>query len=149
MEKYLLLIFLVDGLIWLRSSVGKLSGGTFPQSLGETLQKFASKNPYPLVKEFLQNVAIPNSQLFGVLTMYGEVLSALAIILGSLALLLQAKDKRMVTVLVAGLLGASFLNLIFWLSSGWTSPSTESLNLLMLVLQVVGVFALVRSDRVR
>ncbi|MBI2600256.1 hypothetical protein HYW43_05050 [Candidatus Daviesbacteria bacterium] len=142
----LILILLAHGLIWLRSSYGKLYGGKFVDELGKTLAFFASKNPYPLVKDFLQNTAIPNSKLFGNLTMWGEFLSALAIILGASYLLIKKSwDNRAAIVLISGLLGGIFLNMVFWLSAGWMSPSTESVNLIMFITQLIGVSVLIKS----
>lgn len=140
------LILLAHGLIWLRSSYGKLSGGKFIDELGKTLTFFAGKNPYPLVKDFLQDIAIPNSKLFGNLTMWGEFLSAMAIIFGTLYLLLKPSAGRgVIAILIAGLLGGAFLNLVFWFSSGWTSVSAESLNLIMFVTQLIGASILIKS----
>lgn len=141
-----MLILLVHGLIWLRSSYSKLYGGKFVDELEKTLVFFASKNPYPLVKDFLQDIAIPNSKLFGNLTMWGEFLSALAIISGTSYLLIRkTPDKKGVIVLIAGLLGGAFLNAVFWFSSGWMSPSTETVNLIMFTTQLIGAVVLIKS----
>lgn len=140
----ILLILLANSLLWVRSSFGKVTEGKFVSGLGGTLTKFASNNPYPFVKDFLQSVAIPNSILFGNLTMWGEVLVAISTIIAVLYLLFQQKSNNLIKLmLVVGLLGGIFLNLIFWSSAGWTSSSTESLNLLMMVVQFFGlIFAL-------
>ncbi|OGE25829.1 hypothetical protein A3C26_04175 [Candidatus Daviesbacteria bacterium RIFCSPHIGHO2_02_FULL_39_12] len=142
----LILILLAHGLIWLRSSYGKLAGGRFVDELGKTLTFFAGKNPYPFVKDFLTNTAIPNSKLFANLTMWGELLSALAIIAGASILLIKKSwDKKAAAVLISGLLGGMFLNAVFWLSSGWTSPSAENINLIMFATQLIGAAALFRN----
>ena len=147
-NRLLQLLILVNGLIWLRSSYGKVTGGTFVGTLGETLGKFASKNPYPPVKDFLQNTAIPNSQMFGLLTMWGELLSALVITGGIIYLLASPKGNKMVSSLVAlGLIGGMFLNVIFWFAAGWTSPSTDSLNLLMFVMQFLGLVWVMQGQK--
>ncbi|MBI4037034.1 hypothetical protein HY385_01280 [Candidatus Daviesbacteria bacterium] len=141
--KYLWWIILASGLIWLRSSVSKFSSGNFVENLGGTLTKFASKNPYPFYKNFLENVAVLNSQIFGLLTLWGEFLIAISLVGGAIILLINPGKLKTVKVpLMVGLLGGAFLNLIFWLASGWTSPSTDSLNLLMLVVQVIAFIAL-------
>lgn len=137
-NKPLLIIFLSIGLMWLRSSYGKFAAGNFPSVLGGTLSKTADKNPYPFFKQFLTNVAIPNSQIFGLLTQWGELLSALAITVGAVWLLI-GPNKLASWILLAGLIGGAFLNLIFWLGFGYTSPSTDSLNLLMFVVQIIGI----------
>lgn len=140
-----MLIILFNGLIWARSSLGKFAGGTFVDGLGATLGKFASKNPYPWFKDFLEGVAIPGSQFFGQLVLWGEALVAISVTLGALYLLLNKKaDKTVLFLFALGLLGGALMNLFFWLASGYTSPSTDGLNLVMLVTQLVGAAYIIR-----
>lgn len=141
-NKSLLFIILVNGLIFLRSSWGKFADDKFANGLAGTLAKFASKNPYPFYKSFLESVAIPNSQLFAVLTMTGELFAALTLVLGSIYLLLNKKNQKnqfVTLVLRLGLVVGLFLNVSFWLASAWTSPSTDGLNLLMAVVQLIAL----------
>lgn len=147
MDKYLLLIILADGLIWLRSSLGKFPPEKFINGLGVVLQKFASNNPYPWYKSFLQNIAIPNSQIFGTFTFYGEILTALSVTLAAVYLLFKPAKKLILILLLAGLLGGMFLNATFWLASGWMSPSTDSLNLLMLAIQTIALVAVFKESK--
>lgn len=136
-------IYLILGGIWLRSSVGKITGGKFVDALSGVLTKTAQNNPYPWFKDFMQNVAIPNSKIFGTLTMWGEFLTAVAIILSALYLLFSKGDQKLgLTVLILGLLGGMFLNALFWLGFGYSNVSTESLNLLMFLVELVGVIVL-------
>lgn len=129
--------------MWLRSSLGKITGGKFADTLGDLLTKMSQNNPYPWFKYFLQNVAIPNSKVFGTLTMWGEFLAALAITLGSAYLLFYKGDQRLgVVILILGLLGGMFLNAIFWLGFGYSNVSTDSLNSLMFLVELVGVIVL-------
>ncbi len=138
-KKLFLLVLLFDGLIWLRSSYGKFAAGNFVAGLPGTLGKFASNNPYPWFKNFLQNVAIPNVFIIGNIVLWGELFVALTVALGSGYLLLQKNNPLVKKLLMKGLLVGAFFNFLFWLAAGWTSPSTDGLNLLMVVLQVVGV----------
>lgn len=141
--KPLLLILTSVGLLWLKSSLGKFASGNFVSNLGGTLTKTADKNPYPWFKEFLNAVAIPNSYIFGVLVLWGEFLSALAITIGAVILLVNPKANKLVyLMLIAGLAGGFFLNLNFWLGFGYSNPSTDSLNLLMAVVEIIGIAAL-------
>lgn len=136
----LLVIILAVGIMWLRSSFAKFTTGTFINTLGATLTKAAEKNPYPWFKQFLNSVAVPNSQIFGFLVQYGELFSALAITVGAILSLVNPHPSRWVTLVLAfGLAGGAFLNLTFWLGFGYTSVSTDSLNLLMLVVQVIAL----------
>lgn len=144
--KGFLIIYLILGGIWLRSSIGKITGGKFVDSLGTTLTKIAQNNPFPWFKSFLQTVAISNSKIFGTLTMWGEFFTALAIILGSAYLLFYKGDQRLgMVVLILGLLGGMFLNAIFYLGFGYSNVSTESLNLLMFLVELIGVVVLLVS----
>ncbi len=138
--KLLLIILLATGLLWVRSSYGKFTSGTFILSLGGTLTKAADKNPYPWFKQFLVLFAIPNSQIFGFLTLWGEFLTAIAITLGAILYLSSKQTKLVNWILLPGLVGGAFLNIIFWLGFGYTSPSTDSLNLLMAAVEIIGIF---------
>jgi len=144
-EKGFYAINLILGLLWLRSSLGKIAGGKFVDSLGSTLTKISPTNPYPFFKSFLQSVAIPNARLFGQLSMWGEFLTALSIILASAYLIFFNSKNGLVTfLLIAGLLGGMFLNTIFWFGFGYTNVSTDGLNLLMFLIELVGVIVLIR-----
>lgn len=134
-----LLIVTDIGTVWLRSSIGKITGGKFVATLAPTLDKFSSNNPNSWYADFLKGMVIPNSNFFGNLIMWGEFLSAVSIILGSLYFLLNKKENRIVEYLfLIGLIGGILLNFNFYFASGWMSPSTESLNLLMFVIQLIG-----------
>jgi hypothetical protein len=135
--KIILLMLLADSFIWVRSSYGKITGGNFVSTLGGTLTKFASNNPYPWFKTFLQNTAIPNSQTFGMLTMTGEAFAAAAMTLATLYMLIKGVNKFGLVILMLGLAVSAFLNLIFWLASGYTSASTDGLNLFMFLFELI------------
>lgn len=123
----------------MKSSWGKIEGGKFVNSLGGTLEKFADKNPNPFYKDFLTNTAIPNAQLFGNLTMWGELLTGLGLGLGSLYLLFVKKPNQLVTLIFGlGCFGSMILNGSFWLAAGWTSPSTDTVNLVMFLVALIG-----------
>lgn len=138
MKPYLLMLLSV-GFIWLRSSVGKFTGGTFVDTLAGTLGKFASNNPYAWYKNYLQIVAIPNAKTIGMVIMWSEFLAAISIT-GAILYLLFGSEKNKIAqiILLIGLIGGMILNANFWLAAGWMSPSTESVNLLMFLIQGVG-----------
>lgn len=139
-NRYLLFIIEVIGLLYLKSSWGKISGGVFVNTLGGILGKFASKNPYPFMQSFLKDIAIPNSKTFGLLTMWGELLVALALVISAAYLFFNFKRSNLVILLlILGLTGGMFLNAVFWFASGWTSASTDGLNLIMFVAQLSGL----------
>lgn len=135
----LLWVFLAVDIIWIRSSFDKLTGGKFVSTLGITLEKFASNNPYPFVKSFLVGFAIPNYQTFGFLTMWGETFIAYSLLFSLFYLIFKGYNRLAVYLLSLGLLVGMFLNSIFWFSSGWMSPSADSINLLMFLIELIGL----------
>lgn len=137
-------VLLTNGFIFLRSSYGKISEGKFVDSLAPTLEKFGSKNPYPWYKDFLSGSIIPNSNFFGNLIMWGELLSALAIISAGIFMLMRKQSRLTYWLMVVGLLGGLILNVNFYFAAGWTSPSTESLNLLMGLIELIGLLETIK-----
>src|ERR1043165_5627525 len=87
------LILLVLGLDFLRSSFGKFTSGNFIQSMGPTLTKFASNNPSEAMKSFLMN-ASSQAALYGTLVMWGELLVALSLTVGALLVLFSSSMKQ-------------------------------------------------------
>ncbi len=149
-EKYLKLIFISTGFIFLRSSFGKFQSGNFVNSLAPILKKFASQNPFPIYKSFLEQIAIPNAGLCGMLTMWGELFAALTLVGLSVYLLFNSKPQRIIYLLLAaGFLTGAILNAVFWLASGWTSPSTDGLNLLMFLIEVIGFVYSVKKFKLK
>lgn len=74
------------------------------------------------------------------MTMWGEFISALALTLAALYLFLNKKENRNVELIfLLGLIGGALLNLNFYFAAGWTGSSTESLNLLMFVIQTIAI----------
>lgn len=137
-NQYMTWVILVIGIIFLRSGYGKLVGGTFVDGLAKTLGFFASENPLPFVKSFLENIAIPNATLFGFLTMGGELYAGLVLISAALLLFFHKSLPMVLSILlITGLIVTASLNAVFLLSAGWTSPSTESVNLVMLSISIL------------
>ncbi|OGE25159.1 hypothetical protein A3H85_02560 [Candidatus Daviesbacteria bacterium RIFCSPLOWO2_02_FULL_40_8] len=139
LDKTLLLILLVDSLIWLRSGWGKFSGGKFVEDLPKTLDRFSSQNPHLWYKGIL-GVIRENHNVWGNLIMYGELVSSLVILVGVIFGWFRIYSKPLLVLMAAALLGLSFMNLNFYLASGWTSPSSDGLNLLMFAVQIFVAF---------
>ena len=132
------IIVLEIGLVWARSGFEKLEGGRFVDNLGKTLTLFSGKNPYPFVKTFLIETAIPNSQIFGFLTMYCELFVGVTLTLGSLILIINKTENKILNFFITiALLVSIFLSAAFWLAAGWMSASTDTVNLLMLGIEAV------------
>ncbi len=140
------LVYLSIGLIWLQSVYGKIVGGKFVATLDIVLKKFASENPYLPVKTFLENIAIPNAETFAALTITGELFAAVSLIITSGAILTNTKHSEPAKyILLLGMLTGALLNIIFFLSAGWTSPSTWSINALMAALQIIGAVTMAKN----
>lgn len=137
---YLGLTFLVDGLLWLRSGLEKVSSTKFLDGLAGTLTKFASGNPYGWYKSLLETMVIPNALGVGVGVETGEVFAGVTILTSGLVILLGRKISPLFKiVLTLGFFVGILLNGAFWLASAWTGASTDSLNLLMLALEFIGL----------
>lgn len=116
------------GYVWLTSGIGKLTGGFEVQGF---LQGAIGKaeGAHPAVQSwwavFLEQVALPNHELFAFLVMWGEVLVGLALILG------------LFTNLAA--LGGIMMNFSFLLSG--TTSTNPQMAILTIFLLVAGANA--------
>lgn len=141
-----LLMLLPSGLVFLRSGFTKIIEEKFPGILGGTLKKFASENPYSFYKSFLENTVIPNAKIIGTFIMWAELITALSIIIPVLYLLTKKQKNKIVEIiLIAGLILGISLNVNFWLAASWTGQSTDGLNLIMIMLQAIGIIFLLKS----
>lgn len=148
-DKYFLLVVLAEGLVWLKSSIGKFSAGGFVEGMGATLGKFIVKNPNFWYVDFIKTVAIPNANLFGMMVLWGELFVALTLVLGSAYLLMGKKLTDNVKILLGlGLFGGLLMNLNFYFAAGWMSSSTESLNLLMAAISAVGLWFVAKDVKI-
>lgn len=146
LEKFFYANLILLGLVWLRVGLEKLFSGNFIQNLPNTLEKFASKNPYPLYKDFLDNIAIPNFVIFGNLTLYGEILTGLGLMTLPLFYIFKNDQQKIFRILLIGaLIGGLLMNATYWLSSAWMSSSNDNLNLLMFGLESISLIYLIRS----
>lgn len=147
---YLVLITLA--FIWLKSGYGKITGGTFVDSLSPILAKFLSNNPYSWYKEFLTGSIIPNAPIFAQMIQWGEVFAAVCIGGSALYFIFSKKQNPSAgIILLIGLFIGMLLNLNFWFASGWMSPSADSLNFLMFVIEFIafmGIFLQLKNGGV-
>lgn len=136
---YLLLISGVFAFEWLRASYGKFvvepGQPGFIESMPKTLSFFAKDNPYQFYIDFLKNA---DPSLLGNLTRYSELAVGLALAIAALGLILKLGSRKLMLALGAlGALGGMLLNLNFYLAASHTSPSTESVNLVMGLVQLI------------
>jgi thiosulfate dehydrogenase (quinone) large subunit len=135
---WLILIQGVLALEWLHSSFGKWTDSKFMDGIAKTLEGFAAKSTFPGYPEFLNNVAIPNAQLFGQMIRTGEVAVGIALAISGL-IIISKKPLPSVTLwlTVIAFLGGALMNINFFLASGASSPSSWGLNLLMTLVQII------------
>lgn len=134
------LVQAVIGLEWLRSGYEKLAAGNFVAGMPKTLAFFASKNPTGWYRDFLTTQAIPNAHAFGYAVMWGETLAGIALLVTAGLYLMGASgalERLAQPVASVALLGGAWMSWNFWLAAGWTSPSTDSVNYVMGLIQVV------------
>lgn len=144
-SKNFLILLLPIGLIWLKSSINKITEGKFVPSFAQTMSKLSSGNPNAWFKSLITSTAIPNAKLFAPAIMWGEFFTAICIVGGITALLFSYQQKLALWVLLFGLLGGIILNSLFYLGSAWTGVSTESLNLLMLTIEAIAAFFILKT----
>lgn len=141
-----LFMLLPSALVFLRSGFTKILEGKFPGILEGILKKFASDNPYPFYKSFLENTVIPNAKSVGTFIMWAELITALSIIIPVLYLLTQKQRNKIIElVLILGLILGIFLNVNFFLGGAWTSVSKEALNMIMIMSQAIGLVFVIKS----
>jgi thiosulfate dehydrogenase [quinone] large subunit len=137
---------MIIGYEWLAAGWEKLSGGNFVAGINQTLTKFATLGTPPKGNsngwyvDFLKSTAIPNGELFANLVMYGQILVGIALLGGGLLLMFANLGKYAQPyfwLALISLVGGALMNLNFYLAAGWMSPSTSSVNLLMLLIQLV------------
>lgn len=147
----LLAVQIFLGYEWLMSGLSKVLAGDFASGLAGTLSDQAKDLTGPY-KAFLDNVVIPNGQLFGYLVMAGELALGLVLIVAPLVWL--ARWSRLATrgrtvilslMVLAGVV-AIFMNVNFHLMSGanhlWiiaADPNGEGIDLdsVMPVIQLI------------
>jgi hypothetical protein len=136
----------VIGFEWVRAGYEKVSDANFVAGMAQTLGVFAGKNPTGWYKSLLTSIAVPNATTFGWLVAYGEFLAGVALLITAAFYLwqlyvYQLRDRftpvtNSVVALVA-LIGGAFMSINFWFAAGWLSVSTDSVNLVMSLIQVV------------
>ncbi|MBI4457586.1 hypothetical protein HY633_01325 [Candidatus Uhrbacteria bacterium] len=123
---------------WWSAGWEKLASPDFVGNIEKTLGAFASKNPFPWYKSFLEGAAMDNAKTFAYAVEWSQIAVSLALAAGGIAILLS-KNERTVrqarnAVLVA-LLGGLLMNANFYLAAGWTGPGTKGSNVVMFWVQ--------------
>ena len=120
--------------------LGKIYGGQFVSNIGKTFSRFENGNPHEWYVGSVLHLAKSFPELFGRLVQWGELLVGIGLVVALLTYGLSTQPQwknpaRYAAIL--SLLGGVFMNANFYYAAGWTSPSTEGLNMAMFWMQVV------------
>ena len=115
----LLLLRLALSYVWLTAGLSKLFNPKFISSFSGTLTEFAKNTHYAFYAGFLKDHIIPNAQIFAQLTIWGEILTGIAFLLGF-------------PLFIAAAVGM-FMNLNYYFAA--TTIPSQFLNLIMIFSQ--------------
>lgn len=125
---------------WWHAGWEKVTSGDFVAGIGKTLAFFASKNPWAWCQEFLLGFATENAAILGQLVQWGELAVGVALAI-SIGVTLYAKSSSSIVsalrLSVVALIGGMVLNAVFYFCAGWTSPSTQGVNMIMFWVQAI------------
>ncbi len=116
----------VVGYTWLVSGIDKVRSPTFLAALPDTLAEMAEETKFGWYRRFLEEVTLPNAELFGRLVTWGEVLVGGGMIVLAAALVVRGSADRWTlpissfagVALVAGIV----MNANFHLAEGYSHP---------------------------
>jgi hypothetical protein len=123
---WIMLVQIVIGYAWLASAIDKLRSSAFLSGLPDELAEMSEETKYGWYRRFLEDVAIPNSDLFGRLVTWGELLVGISLIaLAAFLILCGTADRWTLpvsAVAAAALLGGILMNGNFHLAEGFYHP---------------------------
>jgi hypothetical protein len=133
---------------WWSAGWEKVSSPAFVVGIDQTLGFFASKNPFPWYKSFIEGFAAKNSAAFAYAVEWSQIAVALGLMLAT-AVILYGRDGRWrkyaLTGSVLALVGGMLMNANFYLAAGWTGPGTKGSNVVMFWTQAVLLYVWVSS----
>ena len=115
----LLFLRLSISYIWLSAGLSKLFNPQFINTFPSTLSGFAKNSPFHFYSAFLNQYIMPNSQVFAQLTVWGEILTGTAFLLGF-------------PMVVAAIIGI-FMNLNYYFVA--TSIPSQFVNIILIFSQ--------------
>ena len=117
----LVLLRLAISYIWLTAGVSKLLNPQFINTFPSTLDTFAKNTHFDFYSGFLKQYIMPHSYIFAQLTIWGEILTGIAFLLGF----------PMIIAVLAGI----FMNVNYYLVA--TSTPSQFINILLIFSQFV------------
>ena len=110
----LLLLRLALSYVWLTAGLSKLFNAKFISTFSGTLEGFAKGTHYSFYADVLKDHIIPHSQIFAQLTIWGEILTGVAFLLGFPLFLATAIGifMNLNYFFVATIIPSQFLNII-------------------------------------
>ena len=115
----LLLLRLAISYVWLSAGLSKLFNPQFISTFSNTLTTFAKNSPFHFYSEFLNQYVIPKAYIFAQLTVWGEVLTGIAFLIGF-------------PMTIAALAGV-FMNLNYYFVA--TSAPSQFVNIILIFSQ--------------
>lgn len=127
---------------WWSAGWEKVSSSAFVNGIRETFAFFASKNPFPLMKEFLLGFATQNAAAFAYAVEWSQVAIAITLIICAAFIGLRVNRFARIALCLSilALLGGALMNATFYLAAGWTGPGTKGSNVVMFWTQMVLVY---------
>ena len=116
----LLLLRLALSYVWLTAGLSKLFNAKFISTFSGTLEGFAKGTHYSFYADVLKDHIIPHSQIFAQLTIWGEILTGVAFLLGF-------------PLFIAAVVGI-FMNLNYFFVA--TTIPSQFLNIIMIFSQL-------------
>ena len=123
---WIMLVQIVVGYAWLMSGIDKVRSAGFLPGLPDELAEMSEETKYGWYKRFLEDVAVPNADLFGWLVTWGELLVGISLIIVAAFLVLRGSADKWgppaSAIAAAALLGGIFMNVNFHLAEGFFHP---------------------------
>ncbi|MDP3985260.1 MAG: DUF2892 domain-containing protein [bacterium] len=128
---------------WWSAGWEKVSSPAFVEGIGNTLRFFASKNPFPWYKNFIEGFALQNATLFAYAVEWSQILIALALFVAAVLIIYAKRTRTTQAVLIVAclaLFGGLLMNANFYFAAGWTGPGAKGSNVVMFWVQGVLLF---------
>lgn len=125
---------------WLDAGIEKATSASYIPGMSATIGAFASKNPNGGFASFLAGTIQPHAEGWGYLVMYGEILTGIALALGAVVMLFKTGQlvyQSALGLTAVGLLVGVVMNFCYWQAAGWTSASTDGINVEMLLVSLI------------